>query len=248
MADVRLQVRRRLDEPGLGRERVLAAGVRMLDLGVFRVGGEQYAPDEDGDGEADGTFGLATLRREHVRLRRGAIEICYVGKGGVEHEVSIRDTGVHRVCAGLLRRRGGGDDLLAFRSGRDWCDVRAEHLNEAVKELAGERFSAKDVRTWNATVLAAVTLATDAARPSSARAVQRQERAAIEVVAQHLGNTPAVARGSYVDPRVFEQFEAGRTVLPALRRLGADGSPTAELDDAARAVLDRAVVRLLRPA
>jgi DNA topoisomerase IB len=253
LAGVRVEVMSRLDETGLGRQRVLAAGVRMLDLGVFRVGGEEYAPDPDSDVDSDtdaGTFGLATLRRDHVRLRRGAVQICFVGKGAIKHTASIRDRALHRVCGSLLRRRGGGEDLLAFRDGREWCDVRAEHLNQAVKELAGERYSAKDLRTWNATVLAAVTLAAGSATgpPVSLRAAKRRERAAIEVVAHHLGNTPAVARGSYVDPRVIERFEAGRTVLPALRKIGADGDGPRDLDDAARAVIDRAVVRLLRSA
>jgi len=249
MADVRAAVTARLSGPGLTRDRVLAAGVRMLDLGVFRAGGEEYAP---GDDDEDGTFGLATLRREHVTLKRGAVLFTYPAKGGIERSLVLRDPLVHKVVNSLLRRRGGGDDLLAYRNGRralsTWHDVRAEDLNAAVKELAGDRFTCKDLRTWNATVLAAVELAAAVARnglPSAERARKRVANQAIKRVSEHLGNTPTVARASYVDPRVLERFEEGRTVLTALRRLGDEPTGTDLADDASRAVLDRAVVRLL---
>jgi DNA topoisomerase IB len=244
LADVRAEVVRRLGEPGLGRERVLAAAVRMLDIGVFRAGGEQYAPSDDDD---DGTFGLATLRREHVCLKRGAVVFAYPAKGNIPRSLALRDPLLHRVVGSLLRRKGGGEELLAFRVRRDWCDVRTADLNAAVKELAGEEYTCKDLRTWNATVLAAVALAAGAAEqgvPGSARARKRLVMAAVKQVSEHLGNTPTVARSSYVDPRVLERFDQGRTVLPAVRTLGAAvGLPG---DDAGRAVLERAVVELIK--
>lgn len=245
MPAVRQEVLRRLDGRGLGRDRVLAGGIRMLDIGVFRAGGEEYAPGGGDDGDdREGTFGLATLLREHVRLRRGAVEVCYLAKGAIERTVALRDPALHRFVGGLLRRRGGGEDLLAFRTGREWHDVRAEDLNAGVKELVGEQYTCKDLRTWNATVLGAVTLAAGAAEhgvPSTERARKRAVKEAVTTVAEHLGNTPTVARASYVDPRVVERFAEGATILPALRRVGRlDPS-----DDAGRAVLDRAVVRLL---
>lgn len=244
LADVRAEVVGRLGEPGLGRDRVLAAGIRMLDLGVFRAGGDQYAPADD---DEDGTFGLATLRREHVRLRRGAVLFSYTAKGGVPRALALRDPLLHKVVNALLRRRGGGEDLLAFRNGRhNWHDVRAEDLNAAVKELAGEQYTCKDLRTWNATVLAAVTLAAGAAEggvPSSVRARKRVVSAAVTQVSEHLGNTAAVARASYIDPRVLVRFEEGRTVLPALRHL--DGPFPDLTDDTIRAAVERAVVRLI---
>jgi DNA topoisomerase IB len=251
MPDVRAAVVDRLTTAGLTQDRVLAAGVRMLDLGVFRPGGEEYAP---GDDDEDGTFGLATLRREHVTLKRGAVLFSYPAKGGIARTLAIRDPLVHKVVNALLRRRGGGEDLLVYRTGRNgsgprWHDVRAEDLNAAVKELAGDRFTCKDLRTWNATVLAAVTLAAEVARggvPTAERTRKRVANRAIKQVAAHLGNTPTVARASYVDPRVLDRFAEGRTVLAALRRLDtADGGPDLT-DDATRAALDRAVVRLLK--
>ncbi|WP_297646135.1 DNA topoisomerase IB [Pseudonocardia sp.] len=241
MGTAREQIQLRLGEPGLGPERVLAGAVRMLDIGMFRVGGEEYAPD---DGDEDGTFGLATLRREHVRLRRGAVIFSYPAKGAVPRTLELRDQPVHRLVNSLLRRRGGGEDLLVYRNGSDWHDVRAEDLNAAVKEVLGHRYTAKDLRTWNATVLAAVLLAravTDGV-PLSERARKRTVSAAVKEVSAHLGNTPAVARSSYIDPRVVERFEEGRTILPALRRAGFPDLS----DDGGRARVEGSVVRLLR--
>jgi DNA topoisomerase I len=245
LADVRVDVVARLQEKGLGRDRVLAAAVRMLDIGVFRAGGEEYAP---GDDDEDGTFGLATLRREHVSLKRGAVLFSYPAKGGVPRALALRDPLLHKVVNSLLRRRGGGEDLLAYRTGRDWHDVRAEDLNAAVKELMGEQYTCKDLRTWNATVLAAVTLAAGVARggvPEKERARKRVVNRAVKEVSEHLGNTPTVARSSYVDPRVLDRFEEGRTVLRALQSLE-NGSATPDLThDATRAAVERAVVRLI---
>jgi DNA topoisomerase I len=243
---VRERVVARLAEPGLTRDRVLAGGVRMLDLGVFRPGGEEYAP---GDDDEDGTFGLATLRREHVTVKRGAVMFAYTAKGGIPRTLALRDPLLHKLVCSLLRRRGGGDDLLAYRTGRIWHDVRAEDLNAAVKELAGDQYTCKDLRTWNATVLAAVTLAAGAAHggvPRAERARKRVINNAIKEVASHLGNTPTVARASYVDPRVLDRFAEGRTVLTALRALDGSTALPDLTDDATRAAVERAVVRLIR--
>ena len=216
----------------------------MLDVGVFRAGGEQYAPSDDDD---DGTFGLATLRREHVSLKRGAVLFAYPAKGNIPRTLALRDPLLHRVVGSLLRRKGGGEELLAYKIKRDWCDVKTSDLNGAVKELAGEDYTCKDLRTWNATVLAAVTLAAGAAEtgvPGSERARKRLVTAAVKQVSEHLGNTPTVARSSYVDPRVLERFEDGRTVLPVLQKLeGCEAGLPA--DDGTRAVLERAVVELI---
>jgi DNA topoisomerase-1 len=245
LSAVRTEVVVRLGEAGLGRDRVLAAGVRMLDIGVFRPGGEEYAP---GDDDEDGTFGLATLRRDHVQLKRGAVLFSYPAKGGIPRTLALRDPLLHKVCNSLLRRRGGGEDLLAYRVCRDWHDVRAEDLNTAVKELAGEQFTCKDLRTWNATVLAAVTLAAGVAQagvPERERARKRVVNRAVKQVSEHLGNTPTVARSSYIDPRVLRRFEEGHTVLTAIRRLDGSSAVPDLTDDATRAAVERAVVRLI---
>lgn len=242
MPQLREVISEQLIARGLGRERVLAAALRMLDIGVFRVGGDEYAPtSSDAD---DGSFGLATVRREHVRLRRGAVEFHFPAKGGTERTTTLHDAELHRVVGSLLRRRHSGEDLLAYRNGRDWHDVRAEDVNERLKQLAGDEFSAKDLRTWNATVLAAVALAEAGADgvPRSQRGRSRVVKQAMGEVAEQLGNTATVARNSYVDPRVVEAFEQGRTVLPALRRAGSGDLS----DEQVRTTLERGVLRLLR--
>lgn len=250
LADVRREVVRRMHEPGMSRDRVLAAAVRMLDIGVFRAGGEQYAPGDDDEDEG-GTFGLATLRREHVRLKRGAVLFSYTAKGGIPREVALHDPLLHRIVNSLLRRRGGGEELLAYKDRRTWIDIKTSDLNAAVKELAGEQYTCKDLRTWNATVLAAVTLAADAAQggvPRSQRARKRMATAAIKAVSEHLGNTPTVARSSYVDPRVIERFEEGRTILRALQDVDTAAAAPDMMDDASRAAVERAVARLITSA
>ena len=238
---VRAQIREDLNRRGLCCQRVLGAALRMLDIGAFRIGGDEYAPEP---GDDEGTFGLATLRREHVRLRRGVIELRYLAKGSIEQAMTLRDPALHAVVRALLRRSGGGDDLLAYRTKQGWHDVCAEDVNARLKELAGDEFSAKDLRTWNATLLAAVALAQGAASgiPTSKRGRAREINVALDEVAEHLGNTRAVARASYVDPRVLEHYAEGRTILAAVRRAG-----TYDLvDEDMRIRLERALLRMLR--
>lgn len=235
LPDLRAAIDADLSTSGLSRRRVLAGALRMLDRGVFRTGGEEYAQD-------NGTRGVATLLCGDVTVRGGAIEFCYPAKGGIERRVRIRDGALAALVAALRRGRSDGDRLLAYRAGRERCEVRAEDLNERLRELVGDRFTAKDLRTWHATVLAAVALAGVAA-PSSERARKRAEKAVMTEVAEQLGNTPAVARRSYVDPRVLAAWESGETIGDALSKLSAD--PGTPADDELRGAIDKAVIRLL---
>ena len=230
-----------LTRPGLGRERVLAAALRMLDLAVFRIGNDEYAPRGDDD---EGTFGLATLRCEHVRVRRGIVSVDYLGKGGIQHSVVLTDPDLHRVVIALRRGRSPEAELLGYRTPQGWRDLRADDINSRIKELAGDEFTAKDLRTWSATVLAAVSLAAacSSGTPTSRRACQRAVTSAMREVAEHLGNTPTVARKSYVDPRVIECFEQGVTILPALHEAGS----TDLADTAVRDHMEHAVLTMLR--
>lgn len=220
---------------GLVRERVLACAVRLLDLGFFRIGSERYAVENE-------TFGLATLRRRHVRVARGVATFDYPAKGSARRRQEVADPAVVAPIRSLIGRHGGGHELLAFRNGRGWSDVRAVEINEYLKEMMGGEYTAKDFRTWNATVLAAVELATNGTGAASKAARKRAATEATKRVAAYLSNTPAVCRSAYIDPRVFDRYDAGQTVRRSLRRIAADGEP-GEFPERER--IERAVLRLL---
>jgi DNA topoisomerase IB len=201
---LRRRVKADLEGSALSRRRVLACSVRMLDRGLFRVGTEDYTAK-------NGSFGLATLRKEHVTVGRDRVAFDFVAKAGVRQVREVADPQILPVLRSLKRRREGGDELLAWREDDRWCDVRSADVNAYIKEFIGEEFSAKDFRTWHATVLAAVALA-GREPPRSPTAARREVTAAIKEVAEHLGNTPAVCRASYVDPRVIDRFMEGITI------------------------------------
>ncbi len=149
---MRRRVRRHLREPELTKQRVLACSVRLLDRGFFRVGGEDYAVENE-------TYGLATMLKSHVTVGRDDITFDYPAKSGQRRLQSVVDPEIADIVRTLKRRRGGSPELLAYRVGRRWFDIKSADINEYVKEVTGGDFSAKDFRTWNATVLAAVALA-----------------------------------------------------------------------------------------
>ncbi len=211
---------------GLTERRVLAGALRMLDRGVFRTGGDEYAEE---------SRGVATLLCGDVHVRRGEIHFDYIAKGGVERRLRIRDDRLAPLITALRRGRSADDRLLAYRGGA----VRAEDINRRFQELTRPEFTAKDLRTWHATVLAAVIIAGQPP-PSSETGRRRTEKAVMREVAEQLGNTPAVARKSYVDPRVLDAWARGRTVESALRK--AVGKPIEDV----RPAIERAVVRLLK--
>ncbi len=197
---LRDRVAKDLSRDDLSRERVLACAIRMLDTGFFRIGGEDYAEENE-------SYGLATIRKDHVTLRDGVVHFVYDAKGGVEREQSLPDPDVFEVVRALKRRRGGGEELLAYKSGARWVDLKSTDVNDYVKEASGGDFSAKDFRTWHATVLAAVGLSVSSQQARASKAARKRAvKRAIEEVARYLGNTPTVARASYIDPRVFDRY------------------------------------------
>jgi DNA topoisomerase-1 len=205
-----------LQHRGLTRNRVLACATRLLDLGFFRIGTEGYA-------EQNQTYGLATMRKRHVKLASGdLLEFDYIAKSGKRRIQSIVDPDVYRVVRTLKQRSGGGHELLAWKAGREWRDVKSVDINDYVREITGGDFTAKDFRTWNATVLAAVALAVSSETAGSKTARKKAEARAVKEVAHYLGNTPAVCRASYIDPRVIDRYRAGITVSDSLHRLGAE--------------------------
>jgi DNA topoisomerase IB len=231
---IRRTAAKHLTQRGLTRERVLACSVRLLDRGFFRVGTEDYA-------EQNKTYGLATMQKRHVTLGpNGLLVFDYVAKSGKQRVQSVVDPPVYDVVKKLKNRRGGRE-LLAFKDGRAWVDVRSDHINEYIKAVAGEDFSAKDFRTWHGTVLAAVGLAVSGGAAGSKTALERAISRTVKEVAHYLGNTPAVCRASYIDPRVFDRYRDGITIGGALDQLGdVDlGEP------ATRGAIEEAVLDLL---
>jgi DNA topoisomerase-1 len=226
------------DEPD--RERVLACAIRLLDVGLFRIGSEQYA-DEDGG------VGLATVTKEDVGLKDNEVVFDYVGKSGKHQLQAVQDEAAGAVVRALKHRRGGGDQLLAYREGRLWHPVRSEQISEYLKALIGDDYSAKDFRTWNATVLAAVSLASDGRDAQTKRARKRAMDGAVRGVAEVLGNTPAVTRRAYIDPRVFDRYLSGWTIGGEIDRItgSSGGGRLHGPDDRKRARLEAAVIDLL---
>ncbi|MFE9675492.1 DNA topoisomerase IB [Streptomyces sp. NPDC006259] len=218
LPELRARVSTDLTGRGLSRARVTACAVRLLDLGFFRIGSDRHTKVSE-------TYGLTTMLREHVTCGRGELAFHFPAKGGTEIVRALVDEQAHAVVRALLRRRRGGERLLVFWERGAWHDLRGADLNEALRRLAGADVTAKDFRTWHATVLAAVALAitTEEARATAA-ARRRQAARAVREVSRYLGNTPAVCRASYIDPRVFELFDQGRTIAPALTRLGEHGA------------------------
>ncbi|MDK3257554.1 DNA topoisomerase IB [Blastococcus capsensis] len=234
LPDVRDAVQAGLRTRGLNRDRVLATAIRMLDLGAFRVGSEQYE-------EENGTYGLATLKRAHVSVRGERTFYSYTAKGGIEREVEITDRPTATVVRQLLERPAdAGEDLLAYQTeDGEWQDVTSAEVNSYLKEISGAEITAKDFRTWTATVLMAAALA-EAPPPPSKTARKRVISAAYKRVSEQLGNTPAVCKASYVDPRVVDRFEHGETVAQALQV-----ADQVEADRDTQKVLEQAVCQLL---
>ncbi|MGA5464003.1 DNA topoisomerase IB [Mycobacterium sp. NPDC050041] len=233
LPDMRRQIAADLRGRGLERDRVLALALHLLDLGYFRAGGEQYALENN-------SFGIATLLCEHVTVQRDAVAFDFPAKSGVRRTRVIDDPEVVRSVRALMRRPERTDRLLVCRNTSGWRDIHADDLNARFKELVGPEFSVKDMRTWHGTVLAAAAFV-DADPPVDPKVIKRVESAVMKEVSEELGNTPAVARTSYVDPRVVKAYEGGTTIAPAVRR--ADRTRRA---DEKQAIIERATALMIR--
>ena len=225
-----------LGERGLTRQRVLAAAFILLDVGLFRIGGDRYA-------EENGSYGLMTLQREHVHCTKTGLVFDYPAKSGKERMHVVTAESVAAVVRSLYRRRPAGQRLLACTDGGGWRELDSEDMNGYLKGLFGQEVSAKDLRTWHATVLAAVGLAVSGDAPASPSARKRAVSRIVTEVAGYLGNTPAVCRSSYIDPRLFDRYLDGERVRFPLDRLGADARPGWP---ATHGGFEAAVIRLLR--
>jgi DNA topoisomerase-1 len=222
-----------LGRDGMPLERACAAAVRLLDLGYFRIGNDVYAAD-------NGSFGLTTLERRHVRRHQDRLVFTFVGKSGVEHRIEIDDALVVEAIEVMRRRRSLDDpSLLAYKNRRSWRSVLPELVNDYVRATTGLDATAKDFRTWHATVLAAAALA-ETPEPGETKASRRRAvSGAMKEVASFLGNSATLARTSYVDPRVVDAYEEGRTIERATRR-------RYDTTDERQAALERATLRLIK--
>jgi DNA topoisomerase-1 len=224
LPELRGRVEQDLRRRKVSRERVLACAVRLLDRGFFRIGSEDYAEENE-------TYGLATMRKRHVAVDGEKVVFDYEAKGGQRRVQVVGDRAISGLVRTLRGRRGGGHELLAYRNGREWRDVRSTDINDYIKGIIGDQHSAKDFRTWNATVLAAVVLAASARERdmTTKGGRSRAKRDAVKSVARFLGNTPAVCRASYIDPRVFDRFDGGLTVGGVFERLPEDPAEWPEI-------------------
>lgn len=197
--------------PGMPRPKVLALAFRLLDEAYFRAGGERYAKE-------NGSFGLATVLRDHVEIDGDEVTFRYPAKSGQLRLTQVVDAEVSRVVRELRDRDDPGSELLAWLDESGWHDVTTSDLQLDVKERLGTDARPKDFRTWHATVLAATGLAAAGPPPRADRARRKVVAGVIRDVAEELGNTPAVCRASYVDPRLIDLWERGQTVTPRRTR------------------------------
>lgn len=211
---MRAAVARHLRQPGLSRERVLAAVLRILSTCYMRPGSEVYASEH-------GSYGIATLRRKHVNVKGDRIEFDFPGKSGVRQQHELRDRQVARVIRETIKLPGY--NVFKYINGDDKpVVVTRRHINEYIKEVMGDSFTAKDFRTWAGTLVCACALARNGDEiPEKKTARNKRIVAAIKETAEVLGNTPAVCRGSYVCPEIISSFEKGQVI----------DNCTAKLDD-----------------
>ena len=202
---MRKTVSRHLRQPGLSRERVMAAILRILSTCFMRPGSQVYANE-------NGSYGIATLRRKHVNVKGELIEFDFPGKSGVRQQRQLRDRQVARVLRETMKLPGF--NVFKFQNGDgNPTKVTRRHINEYIKEVMGSNFSAKDFRTWAGTLVCACALAREGDEiPEKKTARKKKVVAAIKETAEVLGNTPAVCRSSYVCPEIINSFEKGQVI------------------------------------
>jgi len=232
LSRTRASVLEHLELPGMPLERAAATAVRLLDLGYFRIGSDAYTDE-------NGSFGLTTLERRHVTRRGGKLVFAFVGKSGVEHSIEIDDERCVRAVETMRRRRSSTEPrLMAYQLDRRWLPLHASQVNDYLRTSTGGDMTAKDFRTWHATVIGAAALASTNEPGHTAASRKRAIRKAMVEVSDYLGNTPTIAKASYVDPRVVDLYQDGVTI-GEVARLQFD---TAEERQAA---LEEAVLELL---
>jgi DNA topoisomerase-1 len=218
---------------GLPRERVMACILRILSTCFMRPGSYVYAKE-------NGSFGIATLQRRHASVTGDTVHFEYRGKAGKMQVRELRDRRVARIVRELKKLPGSGDLFQWVAEDGSIVDVRRRHINEFIKEVLGQNFSAKDFRTWAGTLIAACVLARLHAEAVEGRTDRHKMIvAAIKETAAQLGNTPAVCKASYIWPSVLREFEKGKVLEPYYRSLD-------ELVEARSYAAERALLELLK--
>ncbi len=226
----RRRVQRDLDATGMDLDRACATAVRLLDVGYFRIGNDAYT-------DANGSFGLTTLERQHARRRGDAIVFSFIGKSGISHTITVDDPSAVKALE-VMRTRPTSDSprLLAHKESGEWDDLDSSEVNDYLRGLFGGTFTAKDFRTWHATVIAAEVLALSEEPGDTQASRKRAVKQAVMEVSSYLGNTPTVARSSYIDPRIIDAYENGDTIGSAAR--GIHRSPQVRQRQLEKAVLE----------
>ena len=202
---MRATINKDLRQTGLSRERVLACMVRILSSCSLRPGSEVYASE-------NGSFGIATLRSKHVRVKGDTVQFDFPGKSGVRQQRELKDRRIARVVRSLLKQPGRR--VFQFQNGNgELVRVTSRHINDYIKEVMGDSFTAKDFRTWAGTLICACSLARVGTEKEETLSARRKKIvSAIKETSEALGNTPAVCRGSYICPTIIESFERGVTI------------------------------------
>jgi DNA topoisomerase-1 len=204
LPDLRMAMSEHMELEGLQRERVAAIAVRLINLGWFRVGSERYA-------KRNRTFGITTLTKKHVSVRGSRIAFRFKGKHNVQIRTAIVDAELARAIAELLDQPGVSRRLFRYEYEGELVPLDGRKLNDYIQAYMGAEFTAKDFRTWGGTLIAAIALAEHGVVETEAQA-KRAVAGVMRTVGERLGNTPAVARASYVSPAVVEQYLDGRTI------------------------------------
>jgi DNA topoisomerase-1 len=200
LPELRRRVRADLKGDGLERQRVLAAMVRLIDQGFFRIGNDKSAKSE-------ATYGLSTIQGSHVKVEGKAVQFDYVGKWQKKQQRAVRDEDVAQVVRQLKEK--DGDELFKFAHGGRLIDVKDRHVNDYIQSIVGPHFTAKDFRTWAGTLLCSIALAMQGQGASKTER-KRKMRKAIVATSEQLGNTPAVCRSSYICPRLLDEYLEGK--------------------------------------
>lgn len=231
LPSLRRRVRNDLKHPELDREHVLASIVRLIDQGFFRVGNDKSAKNE-------ATYGLTTVRGDHVKVSGAVLSFDYIGKWQKQQQRAIKDPEVATVVRKL--RQLEGEELFKFVNGSRVVDVKDHHVNDYIQSVVGPDFTAKDFRTWAGTLLCSIALGMQGQAASKTER-KRRIRKAIVATSEQLGNTPAVCRASYICPRLLDEYLEGKP-FESLRRTRR-GSPVVR---SGLSIEEKALLKFLR--